>query len=46
MAHEHFLTAYHDWQEKEKKDPLWGKEHPLVFEVYKENGRLTVKSEV
>ncbi len=46
MIHGGFLTAYHDWQEKEKKDPLWGKEHPLVFEVYKENGRLTVKSEV
>lgn len=29
MIHGGFLTAYHDWQEKEKKDPLWGKEQKI-----------------
>ena len=45
MIHEGFLSAYHNWRENEEKDPMWGKEHPLVFEVYKENGKLTVRSE-
>ena len=31
-----------EWNEKEKEDPEWGKEHPLVFDVKKEDGEIRV----
>lgn len=42
-VHEGFLRAYGEWKEKAEHDPVWGKEHPLVFEVKREDGRLIVR---
>ena len=38
-----FIQKWKEWNEKEKEDPEWGKEHPLVFDVKKEDGEIRVR---
>ncbi len=40
-----FLREYHQWKEHADHDPGWGEEHPLIFDVEKINGVLTVVKE-
>lgn len=44
LIHGGFLRAWHEWKERADKDPRWGKEHPLRFEVEKKDGGLEVLS--
>lgn len=37
-----FLKKYHEWKEHADHDPKWGQAHPLIFDVEKINGELTV----
>ena len=46
LIHDGFLEAYDKWEEKAKADPVWGEQHPLVFEVFKENGKLSVRTNI
>ncbi len=39
-----FVDAYRRWKERADADPEWGEGHPLVFEVEKKNGRLTIRT--
>ncbi len=43
MIHEGFLKAYEEWDELAKDDADWAAAHPLVFEVEKINGTLSVR---
>ena len=45
MIHGGFLRDYHQWKAHADADAKWGEEHPLVFEIEKKGGHLTVKSE-
>ena len=42
LIHNGFIQKWKEWNEKEKEDPEWGKEHPLVFDVKKEDGEIRV----
>ena len=42
LIHNGFIQKWKEWNEKEKEDPKWGKEHPLVFDVKKEDGEIRV----
>jgi hypothetical protein len=42
MIHNGFIQKWKEWNEKEKEDPEWGKEHPFVFDVKKEDGKIRV----
>ena len=46
MIHGGFVKAYYAWKQKADEDPEWGEENPLVFEVDKKNGGLTVRESV
>ena len=35
-------VMYHRYLNIKKEDPKWGEEHPLVFEVKKEDGEIRV----
>ena len=37
-----FLDAYYEWKERADRDPEWGKDNPLVFEVEKKDGGLFI----
>lgn len=39
-----FLREYQSWKEKADDDPGWAQSHPLVYEVEKINGSLTVRT--
>ncbi len=39
LLHDGFVEAWHAWKEKADKDPEWGKQHPLKFEVDREQLR-------
>ncbi|MCD8365292.1 MAG: transcriptional regulator [Clostridiales bacterium] len=41
--HKGFTRAYRAWKEKSGGDPEWEEEHPLVFEVRKENGQFVIE---
>ena len=43
LIHNGFIQKWKEWNEKEKENPEWGKEHPLVFDVKKEDGEITIK---
>lgn len=43
LIHNGFIQKWKEWNEKEKEDPEWGKEHPLVFDVKKEDGEIRVR---
>ena len=44
LIHNAFIQKWKEWKEKEKEDPKWGgEEHPLVFDVKKEDGEIRVK---
>ena len=45
LIHEGFLQAYRSWEEQAAGRPQWKENHPLVFEVSKENGKLVVITE-
>lgn len=40
--HDGFAAAYRAWDAKAQADPGWGEAHPLVYEVEKRSGVLTV----
>lgn len=42
LVHGGFLKAHRLWVEKAERDPAWGENNPLVFEVEKEDGVLVV----
>ena len=44
VLHDGFLNAYEKWQEKEKQDPQWAKENPLLFNVHYENGQFDIET--
>lgn len=43
LIHNGFIQKWKEWNEKEEENPEWGKRHPLVFDVRKENGKITIK---
>ena len=43
LIHNGFIQKWKEWNEKEKEDPKWGEEHPLVFDVKKEDGEIHVR---
>ncbi len=43
LIHEGFLKAYEEWNSKARDNPEWAESHPLVFEVEKVNGTLSVR---
>ena len=43
LIHNGFIQKWKEWNEKEKEDPEWGKEHPFVFDVKKEDGEIRVR---
>lgn len=46
QIHDGFLRAYRVWKEREKADPVWANENPLVFEVFKEAGNICVYTNI
>lgn len=46
LVHEGFVDAYYAWKERAEKDPDWGSEHPLIFNVDKKGGNLSVVKEI
>lgn len=42
IIHGGFLDAYYAWNQKAQNDAEWAKEHPLIFEIKKQNGKFHV----
>ncbi|MCD8365873.1 MAG: hypothetical protein LUC83_08720 [Clostridiales bacterium] len=40
--HEGFIKAYYKWKEQGGGDPEWEAQHPLVYEVRKEDGDFVI----
>lgn len=44
--HDGFVRAYRIWKEREKEDPEWAKENPLIFEVVNDKENLYVYTNI
>lgn len=42
LIHNGFIQKWKEWDEKKKINPEWEKQHPLVFNVQKEDGVIIV----